>query len=169
MQYGKILEGSIMQGTSIGVRPRDLNDLIGKLKQGLPVGAFYPYLSLCFQKISSWTDRVIMTRVTIFVFDLHFGYPIDESSAMTHWYLLCRDISCLDCAAFRIERGRLRLPRCPSPDFPLPNWHPLCVEPSPNGGACYYWLYLPSLQLPPFYGWGIWCLPPHRLLKRRIP
>ncbi len=29
-----------MQGTSIGVRPRDLNDLIGKLKQGLPVGAF---------------------------------------------------------------------------------------------------------------------------------
>ena len=29
-----------MQSRSIGVRPRDLNDLIGKLKQGLPVGAF---------------------------------------------------------------------------------------------------------------------------------
>ncbi len=29
-----------MQGTSIGIRPRDLNDLIGKLKHGLPVGAF---------------------------------------------------------------------------------------------------------------------------------
>ena len=28
-----------MQGTSIGVRSRDLNDLIGKLKHGLPVGA----------------------------------------------------------------------------------------------------------------------------------
>jgi putative toxin-antitoxin system antitoxin component (TIGR02293 family) len=35
------LEENTMQGTSIGVRPRDLNDLIGKLKQGLPVGAFY--------------------------------------------------------------------------------------------------------------------------------
>ena len=29
-----------MQGTSIGVRSSDLNDLIGKLKCGLPVGAF---------------------------------------------------------------------------------------------------------------------------------
>lgn len=29
-----------MQGTSIGIRPRDLNDLIGKLKYGLPVAAF---------------------------------------------------------------------------------------------------------------------------------
>ena len=29
-----------MYGASIGVRPRDLNDLIGKLKKGLPVGAF---------------------------------------------------------------------------------------------------------------------------------
>lgn len=29
-----------MNGTSIGVRTKDLNDLIGKLKQGLPVGAF---------------------------------------------------------------------------------------------------------------------------------
>jgi len=35
-----ILEETAMQGTSIGIRPRDLNDLIGKLKQGLPVGAF---------------------------------------------------------------------------------------------------------------------------------
>jgi putative toxin-antitoxin system antitoxin component (TIGR02293 family) len=34
------MEETTMQGTSIGVRPRDLNDLIGKLKQGLPVGAF---------------------------------------------------------------------------------------------------------------------------------
>jgi putative toxin-antitoxin system antitoxin component (TIGR02293 family) len=34
------LEENTMQGTSIGVRPRDLNDLIGKLKKGLPVGAF---------------------------------------------------------------------------------------------------------------------------------
>jgi putative toxin-antitoxin system antitoxin component (TIGR02293 family) len=34
------LEETIMQGTSIGVRPKDLNDLIGKLKRGLPVGAF---------------------------------------------------------------------------------------------------------------------------------
>jgi putative toxin-antitoxin system antitoxin component (TIGR02293 family) len=34
------LEETTMQGTSIGVRPRDLNDLIGKLKKGLPVGAF---------------------------------------------------------------------------------------------------------------------------------
>ncbi|MBW2011413.1 MAG: DUF2384 domain-containing protein [Deltaproteobacteria bacterium] len=29
-----------MYGTSIGVRPRDLNDLIQKLKQGLPVVVF---------------------------------------------------------------------------------------------------------------------------------
>ena len=29
-----------MQGISIGVRPRNLNDLIGKLKLGLPIGAF---------------------------------------------------------------------------------------------------------------------------------
>ena len=29
-----------MHGTSIGVRPKDLNDLIGILKQGLPVGVF---------------------------------------------------------------------------------------------------------------------------------
>ena len=29
-----------MHGTSIGVRPKDLNDLIVKLKQGLPVGVF---------------------------------------------------------------------------------------------------------------------------------
>jgi putative toxin-antitoxin system antitoxin component (TIGR02293 family) len=35
-----IPEETTMQGTSIGIRPRDLNDLIGKLKQGLPVGAF---------------------------------------------------------------------------------------------------------------------------------
>jgi putative toxin-antitoxin system antitoxin component (TIGR02293 family) len=34
------MEETTMQGTSIGVRPRDLNDLIGMLKQGLPVGAF---------------------------------------------------------------------------------------------------------------------------------
>ena len=35
------LEETAMQGTSIGIRSRDLNDLIGKLKHGLPVGAFY--------------------------------------------------------------------------------------------------------------------------------
>jgi putative toxin-antitoxin system antitoxin component (TIGR02293 family) len=35
-----ILEETTMQGTSIGIRPKDLNDLIGKLKKGLPVGAF---------------------------------------------------------------------------------------------------------------------------------
>ena len=29
-----------MQGTSIGIHPRDLDDLIGQLKHGLPVGAF---------------------------------------------------------------------------------------------------------------------------------
>jgi len=29
-----------VQGTSIGIRSRDLSDLIGKLKRGLPVGAF---------------------------------------------------------------------------------------------------------------------------------
>ena len=29
-----------MHGTSIGVRPTDLNDLIGILKQGLPIGVF---------------------------------------------------------------------------------------------------------------------------------
>ena len=29
-----------MHGRSIGIHPRDLNDLIGKLKHGLPVGAF---------------------------------------------------------------------------------------------------------------------------------
>ncbi len=29
-----------MHGTSIGVQPKDLNDLIGILKQGLPVGVF---------------------------------------------------------------------------------------------------------------------------------
>jgi putative toxin-antitoxin system antitoxin component (TIGR02293 family) len=34
------LEETAMQGTSIGVHPRDLNDLIGKLKHGLPVGVF---------------------------------------------------------------------------------------------------------------------------------
>ena len=34
------LEETAMQGTSIGIRPRDLNDLIGKLKHGLPFGAF---------------------------------------------------------------------------------------------------------------------------------
>jgi putative toxin-antitoxin system antitoxin component (TIGR02293 family) len=33
-------EETAMQGTSIGVRSRNLNDLIGKLKHGLPVGAF---------------------------------------------------------------------------------------------------------------------------------
>jgi putative toxin-antitoxin system antitoxin component (TIGR02293 family) len=33
-------EETVMQGTSIGIRPRDLNDLIGKLKHGLPVGTF---------------------------------------------------------------------------------------------------------------------------------
>jgi putative toxin-antitoxin system antitoxin component (TIGR02293 family) len=34
------LEDAAMHGTSIGIHPRDLNDLIGKLKRGLPVGTF---------------------------------------------------------------------------------------------------------------------------------
>ena len=34
------LEDTDMHGTSIGIHPRDLNDLIGKLKRGLPVGTF---------------------------------------------------------------------------------------------------------------------------------
>jgi putative toxin-antitoxin system antitoxin component (TIGR02293 family) len=35
-----ISEETAMQGASIGIRPKDLNDLIGQLKHGLPVGAF---------------------------------------------------------------------------------------------------------------------------------
>jgi hypothetical protein len=34
------MEEIAVQGTSIGVCSRDLDDLIGKLKHGLPVGAF---------------------------------------------------------------------------------------------------------------------------------